>query len=82
MFPIAALLEVGNINLNRVELIWLPITTHLSEVRERDKTKKERERDSRDRKLRERERELILFLQLHPPTGLFSWMSFTESFCC
>ena len=43
MFPIAALLEVGNINLNRVELIWSAITTHLSEVRERDKTKKERE---------------------------------------
>ena len=36
MFPIAALLEVGNINLSRVELIWSPITTHLSEVRERE----------------------------------------------
>ena len=46
MFPIAALLEVGNINLSRVELIWSPITTHLSEVGER-----ERERE----KLRETE---------------------------
>ena len=37
MFPIAALLEVGNVNLSRVELIWSPITTHLSEVRERER---------------------------------------------
>ena len=33
LFPIAALLEVGTSNLNRVELIWSPITSHLSEVR-------------------------------------------------
>ena len=32
MFPLAALLEVGNTNLDRVELIWSPITTHLGEV--------------------------------------------------
>ena len=44
MFPIAALLEVGNINLNRVELIWSPITTHLSEVREREIKLRKRER--------------------------------------
>ena len=40
MFPIAALLEVGNVNLSRVELIWSPITTHLSEVRERETEKR------------------------------------------
>ena len=46
MFPIAALLEVGNVNLSRVELIWSPITTHLSEVRGRGReTQRERERN-------------------------------------
>ena len=44
MFPIAALLEVGNVNLSKVELIWSPITTHLSEVRGRGReTQRERE---------------------------------------
>lgn len=45
MFPIAALLEVGNVNLSRVELIWSPITTHLSEVRERERGEEERDRE-------------------------------------
>lgn len=46
MFPIAAPLEVGNVNLSRVELIWSPITTHLSEVRGRGReTHRERERE-------------------------------------
>jgi hypothetical protein len=43
MFPIAALLEVGNVNLSRVELIWSPITTHLSEVRGEGEREKERD---------------------------------------
>ena len=43
MFPIAALLEVGNTNMDRVELIWTPITSHFSEVRVRER-ERERER--------------------------------------
>ena len=66
MFPIAALLEVGNVNLSRVELIWSPITTHLSEVREREGGGGERQRKD-------------FFFH---PTGLFSRVSFTESFRC
>ena len=69
MFPIAALLEVGNINLSRVELIWSPITTHLSEVRER-----EREREIITKKVNNYLPTLL--------TGLFSWFPFIESFCC
>ena len=67
MFPIAALLEVGNVNLSRVELIWSPITTHLSEVRGRGRETQ-----------RERGREREIFL----PTGLLSRVSLIESFCC
>lgn len=32
VFPLAALMDVGSSNLNRVERIWLTITSHLSEV--------------------------------------------------
>ena len=49
MFPIAALLDVGNTNLNRVELIWSPITTHLSEVRGSGVRERGRERGRRER---------------------------------
>ena len=57
MFPIAALLEVGNVNLSRVELIWSPITTHLSEVRKERDGGREEKREREGEKVRgERER--------------------------
>ena len=70
IFPLAALLEVGNANLNRVELVWSPITSHLGEVsekgwergegaRERERVREEEKgrKDGREREGEEREKE-------------------------
>lgn len=32
LFAVAKLLETGIVNLNRIEIVWKPITTHLLEV--------------------------------------------------
>ena len=51
MFPLAALLDVGNSNMARVELMWSSVTAHLGEVRTRGGRRVGRRRE------RERERE-------------------------